>query len=535
MALKQITIDTILGGWSPSEYFSTKGQFLSSIGIDPEMPKDDSSTRPSGLIRPTAMAKFSGTEITGSPLWMTTTNKNTNTYVYTSDGKIHVVDSNIAMATPLNGGAAITTSSGNGMEYYNNYIYYARNTDIGRYGPLSGTAALDDDWWTSSPMSKGALVNTSYPSINGVTIPNHAMVRHNANNRLYVCDVTGDNVGCIHMINTVKGTAEGDTNSTVIPSSYKVLDLYYGWWPTCISSYGSNLAIGVVDGINTTVKQRNAQVIIWSTQPSDTSYNIAAELPDPLITAMRQVNCALYVFSGSASGGMRISRYSGGHSFEEIAYLDDCYPPLQGAVDTILNRIIWGSATTTPATSASVFSLGSKSRATSMGVHNIIKSTAGATTPSVTSLRYVQLGARSEPIVGWKDNTGTLGALVAGMDKLSTTYINGANIWRSEIFRMGQPSIIKKIRIPLASAISTNNSFTVKIYKDDGSANVKLSDGNTSYTASNTNNSGKRFVDVYAGGESVNNFFIEITNNGTALTTISLPITILVETLEDNE
>jgi len=27
----------------------------------------------------------------------------------------------------------ITTSTGNGAEYYNNYIYFAKNTDIARF------------------------------------------------------------------------------------------------------------------------------------------------------------------------------------------------------------------------------------------------------------------------------------------------------------------------------------------------------------------------------------------------------------------
>lgn len=535
MAITQLKIETVLGGFAPSEYFTVKGQFLNSVGIDPEMPKDDSVTRPSGLIRPTAMAKFSATEITGAPMWMCSTNKDYNVYVYGNDGKIHVVaGSTITMGTALNSGNPITTSSGNGMEYYNNYVYYARNTDIGRYGPLSGSPALDDDFWTSSPMSKTALTNTTYPSIKGVAIPNHAMTRHNANNRLYVCDVDANNIGCIHMINTVKVTAEGDTNSTVVPSAYRVLDTYYGWWPTCISSYGSSLAIGVIDGLNATTKQRNAQVLIWSTSPSDTSYNIAAELPDPLITALKQVNGVLYAFSGSASGGMRISRYIGGHSFEEIAYLDDQYPPFQGAVDSVLNRIVWGSCSTLPIVSGSVFSLGSKSRSTSMGIHNILKSTAGATTPMVTSLRYVQEGPTAQPIVGWKDNTGTAGALVAGLDKLSTTYVSGGNVWRSEIFRIGQPANILKIRIPLAQSISTNNALTVRVYKDDGSTAMTFSDGTTAYVINNTRHPSQRFVDIQLESESVNNFFIEITNTGTALTVVGLPITAIVETVEDD-
>src|SRR5574343_376407 len=89
---KQIfTINTILPGWAASEYFEVQGQFLTSLGVDPEMPKDDSTNIPSGLLRPTSMAKFSASAMTGVPVWMDTTNKDLLTYVYANDGKVHTV------------------------------------------------------------------------------------------------------------------------------------------------------------------------------------------------------------------------------------------------------------------------------------------------------------------------------------------------------------------------------------------------------------------------------------------------------------
>jgi hypothetical protein len=83
--------DSILGGWQVTEYYNQPNQFLTSIGIDPEMPRTDALTKPSGVIRPTAMAKFSGTEITGVPLWMISNPKNASIFIYCSDGKVHQV------------------------------------------------------------------------------------------------------------------------------------------------------------------------------------------------------------------------------------------------------------------------------------------------------------------------------------------------------------------------------------------------------------------------------------------------------------
>lgn len=525
--MKEIQINSILPGRMPCEFFGQPGQFLNSVGIDPEMPVNDSKTRPSGFIRPTSMAKFSGTEITGAPLWMVTNNKDTNTYVAASDGKVHVVTSALAMGTALNGGAAITGYAGNGLNYYNNYLYLISNTDVMRYGPLNGTAALDNNWWTSD-LSKTALSNTTYPSINGVAMPNHPGFVHTSNNRLYFGDVDANNQGCIHMIKTKKGTYEGDTDDTTVPSSYRVLDLYYGWYPTCLCSYNSMLAIGAIAGTDTTIEQQKAHLILWSTSASDTSYNLDIPLQDPIISAIKELNGTLYVFTGSASGGCRISRYAGGRTLEEIAYLDDCYPPLAGAVDAFLNRLAWGTSITDPITAGVVFSLGGTSDQMKLGVHNILKSTAATTTPMVTCLKYVAQGTRKQPIIGWKDNTGYLGAKVCGLDKISTTYVSGANILRTEVFRVGQTSTIKKIRIPLAQAISANTSFTVKLYKDDD-----FSTGTTVATVNNTNYSGKKYIDIYPDGEEVNNFFLEFTNTGTALCVIGLPITVFIEVVND--
>lgn len=522
MPTSTITIDTILPGWSPAEYFSQKGQFLFSSGIDPEMPKDDSTTKPSGLLRPTAMAKFSGTEITGVPLWIENTNKGTDSFVYANDGKVHVINSTQTMGTALNGGAALTNAAGGGCAYYNNYIYFAKQTDVARYGPLNSTPALTQTFWTGSPMSKTALSNTTYPTINGVVMPNHPMYLHPMNNRLYFGDVNAQGVGIVSMINTVKGTYEGDTNSTVVPSSYNVLDTYYGYYPTCLSHLNTELAVGLIDGTSTTTKQKNTKVVFWSTVPSETSYNRVAELPDPIISAMKNVNGILYVFSGSATGGMRISRYLGGASFEEIYYSDDEYPVLAGAVDYQLNRVLFGSNTTTPIVSGCVKAIGSKSRALNMGFHNVLKATAPGTTPWVTAIKVLQQGQTAQPIVGWKDNNSY------GLDKLSTTY--GQSVWRSQIYSFGNQAEVKELRIPLAQAVGANQTLTVNLYGDDKSTYKTVG------TINSTNYpSGDRFITLKppTSFRFYNNFMLELVWSGTALMTVSTPISIIVEQIKE--
>lgn len=504
-------VDSILGGWSVTEYYNQPNQFMSSIGIDPEMPVDDTKTRPCGLIRPTAMAKFSGTEVTGVPLWFVTNAKTDTTYCYASDGKVHTITNALAMGTAL---TTITSSAGNGAAYYNNYIYFAKNTDVARYGPLDGTPAMTQAFWTST-LSETALTNTTYPTIQGVSIPNHPMCYHQ--NRLYFGDVNSSGIGILNMINTKKTTYEGDTDDTTVPSAYNVLDFNYQWFPTCIETFGNEIAIGVIEGTSTSIKQGNAKVLFWDTIATTTAPNRIVELPDPLVTAMKFVNGILYVFSGSGTGGMRISRYLGGQQFEELFYLDDQFPPLQGAVDYNINRIVWGASTTTPAVSASVMSLGSKVRQMGMGVHNILRTTSAGSTPNCTAVKFIQQGSKVQPIAGWTDGTAK------GLDKLSTTH--GTSIWRSRLERVGQTFSIKEIRIPLAQAVAANQTITVKVLTDDQSTTDTVATINsTNYSTS------QRYITIYPQGVGGNNnFLLELTFSGTALATVALPITYVIE------
>lgn len=510
------TIDSIFEGISPAQYYAVKGGYSASIGIDPDMPVDNTAVKISGYLRPTAMEKISGTTITSSPLWIVTNPKNTNAYVYDLGGKVYTLDTSLTV-TALNSGTALTSSAGNGSDYYDNYLYFAKNTDICRYGPLNGSPAFDEDYWTSAPLSKTALTDTTYPTIRGYEMPNHVMHRH-TDNKIYFCDVTTANKGVLHYIKTSKTTVEGDTNDG---SSYTALDFGYGYYPTTIETYETQLAVALIEGVSTTLKQKPAALTFWDTTAVTFQKLIQVEFPDPLITAMKNVNGALYVWSGNANGGVRLSRFYGGYTFEELWYDPEGYPPLQGAVDAEMNRVVWGGVTTYPEASVSVFARGSRSAQLGTGVHNILKTTSAGANGYVSAIKYLQTtsNALRQPIVGWKDDSGT------GLDKSSTTY--GTSVWRSEVFRVGRPFQIRKLRIPLAQAVGANMTATVKIYTDNGSTATTIT------TINNTDYSGKRCVAVYPQVNGEQDFFVEIRWTGTALMTVALPITGIIETVED--
>lgn len=516
-----VKIDSILGGQAPSQFFSSPSQFEISIGIDPDMPVSDSGVRISGLIRPTAMSTFSGINITGVPLWFMTNPKNANIYAYMSDGIITSYSSALTTETLI---GTPTSGAGNGAEYYDNYHYFATPTDISRYGPLNGSSALANNFWTST-LSKSALTNSSYPSMNGVTLPNHVMHYHAPTHKLYFVDVVGGKA-TIHFIATTKTSVEGDTDNG---STFGALTTTpYGYLPTCMESYQDQLAIGCIQGTSAGVIQKKAVILFWDTAATAPNKSIAVELPDPWVTSMKNVDGILYLFLGTAAGGCRVIKFAGGYSFQEVAFFEECYSPLPGAVDHWMNRIILGANTSYPETSASVLAIGSKSAILSANnpVQNILKTKSTGANPMVTALKYVlQNGYKIiQPIVGWKDDS------TKGIDKISTTY--SVNVWRSETFRIGKPFQLTKIRIPLAASVASNMTLTPKILLDEQTTSVALQ------TINNTNypNSEKNITQSLKGAYSVSgkhNFQLELRWTGSALLPVSMPIAIHGELLKD--
>lgn len=514
-------ISSIFGGLSICDYFNVAGQFQASIGIDPDMPAADNGDKPSGYIRPTNMVKFSGVNVNATPLFILTNPKITTVYIILSNGRIISYDEN------LTNEALVDTITGNlckGAEYYDNYHYIASGTLIGRLGPLNGSIVLTDDYW-NGVLSKTALVNTTYPSINGVLIPNHPMHRH-TDNRLYIGDVLSNNKGCLHYIQTTKTTVEGDTDDG---SSHTALDDFgYGLWPTCIGSYQTDLVVGLIEGVSTTTKQKPARIVFvnvasGTVQSIDITSITQKELSDPLVTAIKNVNGICYVFSGFATGGCRVSKIVSGYSLEEIVWLPEQFLPISsGAVDHILNRFVFGSNTVEPEVAGAVFSIGAKERALTMGLHVPLRATSAGINPVVTAVKYVeQDGKIIQPIIGWKDDTGY------GLDKITTG--SGDSIIRLEIVipeTYGSNFRLKMLKIPFVQQMDANMGFTVRVYADNANDSRDFTIGNSNGI------SGKYFAKIYPEIEITNNFFIQLEFSGSELLTVALPIMGVLETTE---
>lgn len=532
---EEIIIDNIWGGRAASLYFGGAGQYGASAGIDPDMPIREGTVIShgiSGMIRPVSYADFSGANVNSTPFWLIDNPKNTNLYAYLYNGKVISYSSSYASETLV---ATLSTSKGNGAVYYNNYIYFFRNTDVDRYGPLDNSPSMTNGVWTGATLgSQTALTNTSYPQLstgNPGEMPNHVAHVHPFDKILYFGDFK-DGQGIIHSIRTTKTTDEGDTNDG---SAYNVLDLPFGYKPTAIGSYGQYLVIGAIQTTNlSTYKQGNAALFFWDT--FSPSYSFQIDVPDTLVSAMKNINGTLYVFSGSifdslSIRGYRVSAYIGGDSLSEVYHSDTGHPPYAGAVDAHEGRLIWGTQEVVEAVNEAsneyygvVAALGSKNKALPKGVHNIVKASyAGVIDDaSVTAVRgaHDDNTGRATLIAGWKCNSDY------GIDKRTTTH--GTNIFRTKNYNVGQPFDISEIIIPLGKALAANQTLTVTAYLDDMTTSQAFTTiNNTNFPDSNKH---IRLTGNLGGGISGDhNFFLEFRFSGTSFLPVCLPIRIIID------
>ncbi len=537
--VKRYTVSSIAGGISSAFNNAQPDTYLASVGIDADLPlglaaEGARAIRTSSAIMPSTYSTFTTSEFSTSsvPLWLATNPKTSNSFVYTSGGKFASFTSAIAMRTTDEAGTAlpitVASSSGNGMAYYNNYVYVASDSDIYRYGPLNstGTLAMSGSFWVTT-LGFSALTATAYVTVRNVTIPNHPMHVH-VDGSLYFGDAKNGQ-GTINVITTKKITVEGDTNNG---SAQQVLMLPFGYFPTDIESYGTDLVISAIQNASgstgTVINQGRAALFFWDTL-SNTYYN-QVNLPDPLVTALLNKNGILYVFSGNVPGGARVSTYSGGNSVQQVAYLEEGFSPLAGGVDAFGDRVSFGGFTTYPKTSASVFSVGSKLGGTSL--HNTVATTSAGTNPIATCVKYVQQANNSAPrvIVGWRD--GATSKLDYNNDTDGSFTCN--SVFRTQVFTPGAKFVVRSIRLPLTAAVDSSTTITPKIWVDDESSSFTLD------TINNTNFSGKRNV-LYKnpkmdGTQEVSGFhnlFLELTFSGARYIGVTFPIQIEVEIYED--
>lgn len=534
--MPSVLINSILGGHSRLTHEGSPGQFRASLGIDPAQPIDDGSGAftviSSGLLRPAASEAFSGTTLGAAPLWIVSNPKDANTYVYDALGSAYTMPADFTSLTALSDGGTLSSALGNGAAYYDNYIYFAKNTDIARYGPLNGAAAFTGSYWVGT-LAQTATVNTTYPVDfkSSLRYPNHVMHRH-SDGTLYIADVVG-NRGALHTISTSFTSVEGDTNNG---STFYKLTFGYGLWPTALESYQDNLAVALYEGSTASTNQGRAKLAFWDTTSTAFNKIIWVDFPDQIITAMKSINGILYVVSGNInSEGFRVVRFAGGYSFQEIMYSETGEPSFAGAIDGGLDRLILGGYTTVPESDGCVRAVGLQKNALGGGQFNIMRATGGTASTNVTALKIADNVEFSfnVPIIGWTQaGEGSTGASHK-FDKQGTAYNNAPSVWWSDLFQIGRPFKITKIRIPLTAVMPASVTIIAKIYTDDGAGTTYTLTTFNSTNDPNSKNLIRRSDSSGVAPLGDHNFWLELRWTGSALMAVGLPIQIDFEIIPD--
>ena len=537
--VNKVVFDSILGGQGDFSEFQGKGQYRSSLGIDPFMPILDSlsniSDRPSGLLRPAPSTQNSGTSINDTVMWIESNPKTQDVFVYDHQGSLYTVQADsINTFTSLSDGGSLSNSIGNGAAYYDNYIYLSKNTTIARYGPLDGTPSFNGDYWGTT-LGKTALTqSTEYPlhAFLGIYYPFHVLHRH-SDGRLYIADTIGGR-GSISYISTSKTTVEGDTDNG---STYNILTLPQNFLPTAMASYGSQLAIAVFEGPSTTIgnsqSKKKAKILLWDT--SSQNYNTITndEFPDQFISSIRNVNGVLYVISADlGSSGFRISRYIGGYSFQEVKKVYSGEAPFHGGTSGIGDNLYIASYTTSPINASSVYAYvpGTNS------LHNILNIKTGASYSASALCTDLSKNMRRRTVLA-SYSTGSPGGTNNGLVhnyNSSADYSTNNQYWWSPVVTVGQPFKIRKLRLSIPNILTANMSIIPSFWCDGHAQSVIMPTINSTNYGTRAQTFVLRPVHTSGTASQTNDysFWLELKWTGSENCPIALPIEVEYELLD---
>lgn len=108
---------------------------------------------PTSVVVMPATVKISGSVITDTIKWIVSSAPwTTSKFAYGSSGNIYNIDAsnNVTLLR------SVTSSSGQGMAVWNNYLYYTQNTQLGRYGPLNSSPTFTDAYQTGLNDTSGS-------------------------------------------------------------------------------------------------------------------------------------------------------------------------------------------------------------------------------------------------------------------------------------------------------------------------------------------------------------------------------------------
>lgn len=165
MALQNTTITGGAGGISIAKKTGQQGSFQFGTHLNITSDPNEISLNLTGT-------KKSASVVTDLIKWIVDgTPFDTNRYAYGNTGNIYKIDASDNF-TLLR---TVASSVGQGMEVQSDYLYYTQNTQIGRYGPLSGSPTFIDNWQTG-------LNSTATSAFAPIAVLNDRLVVGHGNN-----------------------------------------------------------------------------------------------------------------------------------------------------------------------------------------------------------------------------------------------------------------------------------------------------------------------------------------------------------------
>jgi len=410
------------GGIATGDKVGIDGSFAFGQGLDIR-------TNPDLLSVNVLPTKVSSTNVTGLVKWIV--QDGTTYYAYADDGKIH------SDATNWTSLQTTPNSGGQGLEIFNDYLYYTQNTQLGRYGALSGSPSFTDDY-------KTGLTDTSAYDF--------------APMKVFL------NKLCIGHGRTI-ATLESDDTWTLAK-----ITLPLGWNIKSLEVRGDLLYIGAFKGTAITDYEEGA---LFTWDGTSTTWNSVEFINESGVNALLNQNDTIYVWAGTRGN---IYQYVNGQyvKVKKVPNIGkgkyaDVFP---GAVTGFNGIVHFGmSGNTNSATLyQGVYSWGQVEK-NYPNVLNFDYITSKAVTDGTALGTDIKIGAvkaisPTVMYIGWKDGT------TYGIDKVDTTAAKYASaFYESLIFDDNQPFVrktfkgIKLIAPPLASG----ETIVVKYTPDRGS------------------------------------------------------------------
>lgn len=374
-------------------------------------------------------AKVSGATVVDLVKWIVSGVPNdTSYYFYGDTGHIYKQTSALSWSDLR----TVASSNGQGFELHDDYLYYTQNTQIGRYGPLSGSPSFTDNWQTG---------------LNDTSTTKFAPVK---------AFKEGFAVGHGNNLGWWDGTVWQGTRLT-LPKGYAI---------RCLEVIDEYLVMGAWKGTSLSDSEEGI-ILFWD--GTATTFNEFKQLPEGGFNAL--LNSRNRLFSIAGSSGYIYLNYNPFLKVHRIPKLPisktvEVFP---GAVTNWKGIVHFGISSTDSATAEhGVYQWGSGSDAYPEALNCGYTISTGTTTGTGVQIGSVK-GIGDELYIGWKDgSTYGVDRVVQTAAPFTTGYIESLIFDNKNPFKdkhtpvlvASHKALLANETITLGSKVNRASSFT---------------------------------------------------------------------------